>query len=181
MTSADLGGERSGSTVLTTERLTLRELAAADAPFILELVNEPSWLRFIGDKGVRTLADAEKYIVDGPARMYTEHGFGLWLVELSADSLPIGICGLIRRESLPDVDVGFAFLPAHWHRGYASEAAAAVVAHGRSAFGLERILAITTGDNEASSRLLERLGFRFERWIALEPGGPELRLYAIGR
>ncbi len=166
--------------VLDTKRLSLRHLQIADAPFVLELLNEPSWLRFIGDKGVRTVRDAERYILDGPVRMYAQHGFGLWLVELRAGNVPIGICGLLKRESLEDVDVGFAFLPAHWRRGYAFESAAAVIAHGMATYGLERILAITSWDNEASGRLLEKLGFRFERSLRLAAGESELKLYAIG-
>ena len=109
--------------VLETERLVLRHLAVSDGTFILELLNEPAWLQFIGDKHIRSLADAEAYVLNGPQKMYREHGFGLWLVELKENSAPLGICGLIKRPGLDDIDIGFAFLERHWGRGYAREAA----------------------------------------------------------
>jgi RimJ/RimL family protein N-acetyltransferase len=166
--------------VLQTERLVLRELQRRDASFILALVNEPSWLRFIGDKGVRTLEDAVNYIAEGPARMYARHGFGLWLVELREGSAPVGLCGLVKRESLPDVDVGFAFLSAHWCNGYAFESATAVVSYARDVLGLRRIVAIASPDNDRSARLLAKLGFRYERRLRL-PGAADLvALHAIG-
>src|SRR4051812_3493153 len=118
-------------TVLETKRLRLRRLFPADAPFILRLLNEPSWLRFIGDRGVRTLDDARNYIVNGPQQMYHSAGFGLFLVELRESCLAIGMCGLLRRATLPDVDIGFAFLPEHWGQGYAFEAAQATLRYGR--------------------------------------------------
>jgi RimJ/RimL family protein N-acetyltransferase len=113
--------------VIETERLLLRKLSLDDAGFIVELLNEPSFLQFIGDKGVRSLDDARAYIQQGPMAMYEQHGFGLFLTALKEGNEPIGMCGLIKRESLPDVDIGFAFLPAFWSRGYALEAATAVM------------------------------------------------------
>ncbi len=163
-------------TPMETARLTLRELTVADAPFILELVNDPAWLRFIGDRGIRTVAAAGAYIVEGPVAMYRRLGFGLWLTQLK-DGTPIGICGLIKRDTLDHVDIGFAFLPAHGGRGYAHEAAAATLAHGRDVLGLDRIVAITAQDNERSIRLLETLGLRFEGLIRPVPDKPALRLY----
>lgn len=148
-----------------TRRLRLRPVTADDAPFILRLVNEPSWLRYIGDRGVRTLDDARRYIAEGPQRSYTTNGFGLCLVERKDDAEPLGMCGLLRRDTLPDVDIGFAFLPEHWNRGYAFEAAAATLAHARTALRLPRVIAITLPDNGPSNRLLERLGLRFERTL----------------
>ena len=161
-----------------TDRLILRELVLDDAPFILELVNDPAWLRFIGDKGVRTLADARAYLLGGPMAMYRRLGFGLWLAELK-DGLPasIGICGLIKRDTLDHVDIGFAFLPPYRGRGYAYEAAAACLAYGRGTLGLDRIVATTALDNDASGRLLERIGLRFERVVRLGPDGRDLKLY----
>lgn len=163
---------------LTTTRLGLRRLAPDDAPFILRLVNEPSWLRNIGDRGVRTLADARRYIETGPMEMYARPGFGLHQVRLTARDEPIGICGLLKREALEDVDLGFALLPEHWGQGYAVEAAAAVMAHGRDALGLARIVAVVAPHNDASRRVLDKLGFRQERRLPLEPGGDELLLFA---
>jgi RimJ/RimL family protein N-acetyltransferase len=165
-------------TLIETDRLALRQLDAGDAAFILRLLNDPSWLRYIGDRGVRTLEDARSYIETGPALMYRRFGFGLYLVERKADAVAIGICGLVRRESLPDADLGFAFLPEFRGSGYAFESASAVLDWAGRAKGLTRILAITTADNHASSRLLEKLGFRFEKWVRLKDDAEELRLYA---
>lgn len=165
--------------VLETDRLILRRLSAEDAPFILQLLNEPSWLRFIGDIGVRTVEDARNYILRGPVEMYARRGFGLYLVELKEEGAPIGMCGLIKRDSLEDVDIGFAFLPAFWGKGYAYEAASAVMEYGRSAFGLTRLVAITSPDNHASGKLLEKLGFNFERMIKLSSDREEIKLFAV--
>lgn len=164
--------------VLETNRLILRRLSIEDADFILELVNEPSWLRFIGDKGVRSIADARDYILKGPIESYERFGFGLYLAELKDDGTPIGICGLIKRESLNDVDLGFAFLPKFWGNGYAYESASSVMAYGKSALGLNRIIAVTTPDNHSSIKVLEKLGFRFERMVRLSVGAPEVKLLA---
>ena len=164
--------------ILETERLILRELCDGDAEFILQLVNETSWLRYIGDKGIKTVEAAEDYIRNGPVKMYARFGFGLWLVELKEGGVPIGICGLIKRETLEDIDLGFAFLPAYWRRGYAFESASATMAHGWKTFGLKRIVAIMSPDNHASHCLLEKLGFRFERMMRLSSNAPEIKLYA---
>ena len=164
--------------VLETERLVLRRMTADDAEFILRLVNEPSFIRFIGDKGVRNHADAVKYIQTGPVASYERFGFGLYLVELKEGLLPIGMCGLVKRDLLPDVDVGFAFLPSFWSKGYAFEAAAAVKAYGKSVLGINRLVAITNPDNESSIKLLEKIGLRFERMIRLSEDAPEIKLFA---
>ncbi len=164
--------------VLETKRLALRWLGTDDAPFVLELVNEPSWLRYIGDKGVRTVEDAHNYIENGPVAMYRRLGFGLYLVELKESGEPIGICGLIKRESLEEIDLGFAFLSKFWGRGFAFEAARAVMEYGRHALGILRLLAVTSQDNHVSARLLEKLGFRFERITRLEPDATEVKVFA---
>ena len=164
--------------VLETERLVLRRMTADDAEFILKLVNEPSFIRFIGDKGVRNHADAVQYIQAGPVASYERFGFGPYLVELKENRVPIGMCGLVKRDSLPDVDVGFAFLPAFWSKGYAFEAATAVKAYGKDVLGIGRLLAITNPDNESSIKLLEKMGLRFERMIQLAEDAPELELFA---
>ena len=164
-------------TVLETERLVLRRLCSDDAEFILELLNQPSFLRYIGDKGVRNTADAIRYIETGPQASYERFGFGLYLVELKDSDVSIGMCGLLKRETLPDVDIGFAFLPGYWSQGYAFEAAAAVMNHGREVLGLRRIVAITSLDNAASIKLLEKLGLRFEGLIKLGEDQPEVRLF----
>jgi len=163
-------------TVLETARLALREFDAHDAEFVLRLVNEPSFLRYIGDRGVRTLDDACKYIADGPVAGYARDGHGLMRVERKSDGASLGMCGLLKRDALPEPDIGFSFFPEYWSQGYALEAASAVMRHARDTLAIGRILAITTRDNASSMRLLDKLGFRFERMIAL--GTEELRLFA---
>lgn len=161
-----------------TERLLLRQFSVDDAQFILTLLNEPSFLRYIGDKKVRSLEDAAAYILNGPIASYEQNDFGLYLVELKDSHTPIGMCGLLKRDELPDADIGFAFLPAYWNKGLAFEAAAAVLQDARERLSLERILAITSLDNDASIKLLERLGFSFERVIQLSDGGEQVKLFA---
>lgn len=156
--------------VAETQRLQLRQLDAADAAFILQLVNEPSWLEFIGDKGVRTLDDARAYITNGPVAMYASHGHGLYRVDLTHSGEAIGLCGLIKRDTLADVDIGYAFLPAHWGQGYAEEATRATLNHARNTLGLKRIVAIVTPTNARSIRLLEKIGLRYDRDFEARPG-----------
>ncbi|MGB9178741.1 MAG: GNAT family N-acetyltransferase [Pyrinomonadaceae bacterium] len=164
--------------MLETERLILRRLTVEDSEFILELLNDPSWLRFIGDKGVRTLDDARDYILKSLVAMYERLGFGLYLTELKGEGVPIGICGLIKRDSLEDVDIGFAFLPKFCGKGYAYESASAVMLYGKRTFGLNRLVAITSPDNYGSIRLLEKLGFNFERMVKLSDDSAEVSLFA---
>ncbi|MDF2039894.1 GNAT family N-acetyltransferase [Cytobacillus oceanisediminis] len=162
--------------VLETDRLILRWLTLDDAAFILELLNEPSWIRFIGDKGVRTLEDAKNYIVTGPMKMYSQLGFGLFMVERKEENTPIGMCGLIKRDTLDNVDIGFAFLSTFQTQGYGFESASATLKYGHEQLGLKRILAITSLDNHASSRLLEKIGMKYEGTITLY--AEELKLFA---
>jgi RimJ/RimL family protein N-acetyltransferase len=164
--------------VLETERLILRKLALEDAGFILQLLNEPSFVRNIGDKGVRTIEDAREYIVTGPLDSYERFGFGLYLTERKEEGVSIGICGLLKRESLEDVDIGFAFMPEFWGKGYAYESASAVMAYGKNTLGLSRIVAVTSPDNHGSVKVLEKLGLRFERMVRLSEDGPEIKLFA---
>lgn len=153
--------------ILETTRLTLSLLSTEDAPFIFTLLNSPSWIQFIGDRGIRTIEDARIYIVNGPLTSYNQFGFGLYIVKLKENSLPIGLCGLIKRETLEDPDAGYAFLPAYEGNGYASEATRAVVDYARSILGIGRIVAITTLNNYRSIRVLEKVGFVFEKQIRL--------------
>lgn len=164
--------------VLETERLRLRWLTPDDAPFMLELVTDPTWIEFVGDRGLKTVEDARVYITEKYVADYESLGFGLNLVELKETGTPVGICGLIKREGLEDVDLGFAFLPRHTGLGYAGESAAAVLTHGRAALGIGRIVAITTPNNRRSIRVLEKVGFRFERTMRLPDDPEELALYA---
>ena len=163
--------------VLETDRLVLRWLNQDDAPFILELLNDPSFIRFIGDKGVRNLEDARSYILNGPAASYKQFGFGLYATELKESRATIGICGILKRDTLPDPDIGFAFLPAYRKKGYAFEAADAITKYAREVLKLDRILAITTPDNEASAKLLGKIGLRFERFTRLSPDTDEVKFF----
>ena len=163
--------------IVRSTRLQLRELTAQDDEFILQLLNDSSFLRFIGDKGIRTLGDAREYITQGPIASYRRYGFGLYLTSLRESGMPVGICGLVKRDALADVDLGFALLSRHCSRGYAAESAAAVLRYGRKVLALERIVAITAPDNFASIAVLEKIGLRFERMIRLVEHGPDLNLF----
>ena len=164
-------------TVIETDRLVLRRLNVDDAQFILTLLNEPSFLRYIGDKKVRNVEGARQYILNGPIASYERHGFGLGLVELKESQTPIGICGLLKREELTDPDIGFALLPDFWNKGFAFEASTAVLQDGRERLNVQRVLAITSLDNDASIRLLERLGFTFQNVITLATTGEQVKLF----
>jgi RimJ/RimL family protein N-acetyltransferase len=163
--------------VCQTPRLQLRRLTLDDAPFMLRLVNEPSFHEFIGDRGVRSLEDAEQYLKNGALASYLLHGFGLYLVTRRDDGTALGICGLIRRDGLEDADIGFALLPAFWGSGYAAEAAEAVVQHARDDIGLARLAAIASPGNARSIHLLERLGLRFARQMQLSTDASVVSLY----
>lgn len=162
---------------LQSRRLSMRAFTLDDAPFIVALLNDPGWLRFIGDRGVRTDADARAYLRARVLAHEAQHGFALRRVALR-DGTPIGMCGLIRRETLPEVDLGYAFLPAFRGQGYAREAAAAWLAHGFGALGLHRIVAFTAPDNAASCRVLEAIGMRFEKRFRVEGYAGDSLLYA---
>jgi len=179
MNAVGFAGKALPLIVLETDRLVLRRLTLNDAPFIVELLNQPSFLRFIGDRGVRDQQTARQYLLKGPIASYEKHGFGLNLVFLKDSGDPIGICGLLKRDTLPDVDVGFAFLPAHWRKGYAREAAQAILAHARAAHGLKRVVAITSPGNVASIGVLEKIGLKFETVTRLGDDPREVKLFGI--
>lgn len=168
----------SPTVVLRTERLRLRHMAASDAAFMLDLLNDEAWIRFIGDRGVRTLDQARDYILEGPADMVRRLGFGFYVVELEASGCPLGVCGLAKRDFLEDVDIGYAFLPQYRGQGYAFEAAGGVLTHAKNDIGLRRIVATVRPDNAASIALLEKLGLRFERALD-RPEGGALHLYGM--
>lgn len=166
------------TTVIETQRLLLTELAPPDADFIVELLNDPAFLANIGDRGVRDRDDALRYIANGPGASYAKHGFGLWLVRSKADGERLGLSGLLRRDTLPDADIGYAFLPQHRGQGYAVEACTAVIAHARWPLNLARVLAIVSPGNEASTRVLEKIGLRYQRRTRLSDDAEELLLYS---
>ena len=163
--------------VCETPRLRLRHLAPHDAAFILELLNQSEFIRNIGDREVRTLEDARRYIRSGTVTGYEKIGFGLYLVELQEDATPIGVCGLLKRDYLEDVDVGFALSESFRNRGYALEAACAVMRYGLEVLKLGRIVAITAPDNHASIKLLRRLGLEFERTLRVPDVARETSLF----
>ena len=155
--------------VLETDRLVLREVDEADAAFVLELLNSPGFIENIADRGVRTLDAARDYIREKIATSYAEHGFGMWAVVPKRETAPVGLAGLVKRDVLAHVDVGYAFLEAAWGRGYAEESARAVLDYARERLGLATIVAITTPENRASQRVLEKIGLRYLDTIDL-PG-----------
>src|ERR1051325_1919723 len=164
-------------TVLETDRLSLRHLSSADAEFILELLNEPSFIRNIGDRGVRTIEAANSYILNGPVSSYAKNGFGLYLVKLKETDESIGMCGLIKRDTLQDIEIGYAYLPRFWSKGYAVEAAQAVKEYAKSVIGLHRMVAIVDLGNAGSIRVLEKIGLQFERMVRLSEDDIELKLF----
>jgi RimJ/RimL family protein N-acetyltransferase len=163
--------------ILETEHLILRTFSLHDAAFMLRLVNEPSWIAYIGDHEVANLDEARDYIRNGPLTMYDEYGFSLCMVELREGRVPIGVCGIVKRDSLPDPDLGFALLPEFWGQGYAYEAASAILEFGRAQLGIARILAISLPHNARSIKLLERLGFSYVRMFRADEASPELQLF----
>ncbi len=165
--------------VVETERLILKEFNLTDAPFILELVNDPSWLQYIGDRDVHTMAEARLYLQTGPLDSYQRFGFGLYLTWLKKEETPIGMCGFVKRPSLPDVDIGYALLPQFTGQGFAFEAAIAVMNYGKTTLGLKRLAAVTAPDNTRSIKLLEKLGFHFEKMVRLAPEAQKIRMYVI--
>lgn len=165
--------------ILETPRLTLRELNTDDAAFILTLLNTPTWLKFIGDRGVKNLDDARNYILNGPIKSYTEKGFGLYLMELKDWNTPIGMCGLIKRDFLPDPDIGFALLPEFEGKGYGYESASAVLTYGHKNLGMQKIAAITVKENVNSIHLLEKIGLRPEGTVVYPGTNEELMLFAV--
>ena len=163
--------------ILETERLTLREFIPADAAFILELVNSPGWIQFIGDRNIKTTEQAIAYLENGPIKSYRENRFGLAMVETKDGKIPIGMCGIIKRDNLDSPDIGFAFLPEFTRKGYAFEIATATLAYASSQLKLPIIYAITVPDNIRSISLLEKIGLKFIKKIR-SPENEELLLYS---
>lgn len=165
--------------ITETDRLIIRRMCSDDSAFMLELLNEPSWLRFIGDRGIETVEDAHHYILNGPVEMYARLGHGFYVVQLKETDCQIGICGLVKRDFLDDVDIGYAFLPQYHGKAYAYEAASAVLAYASCELGLKRVVAAVRSDNHASAGLLKKLGLRFEGTVKHPDEVQELELFAI--
>ena len=157
--------------VLETPRLRLRWLVPADAPFILELTTQPTWLQNIGDRGVRDLETAEGYIRKGPLTSYAARGFGLWGVIRKEDEVPVGMCGIIKRDTMEDPELAYAYLERFHGKGYGKEAAEATLRYARETFGIPRLAAIVNPENTASIRILERVGMAYRGPIQM-PGDP---------
>lgn len=151
--------------ILETDHLIIREVQLQDAAFIYNLMNSPGWLQYIGDRNIQTLENAEKYIQDTFISSYQKYGHGLYLVHLKEAQLSIGLCGLINRKELDDIDIGFALLPQYAGQGFAFEAASAIMEYGKAVLKFPKIVAITTIDNKRSINLLEKLGLHFEKVI----------------
>jgi len=163
--------------IAETERLRIEPFTRADGPFMLRLMNEPSYIENIADRGIRSVADAADYLEKGPLASYREHGFGLWRTSLRTGGPAMGMCGLLKRDFLKDVDIGYAFFPEYCGQGYAFEAATAVLRQARTRFGLGRVVAIVNADNRPSQKLLSRLGFRYEENMQMPDDGAMVRRY----
>ena len=163
--------------ILETDRLVLRHLTTDDAEFVLRLVNDPSFIANIGDRGIRSVEQASTYLLDGPIRSYTDHGHGLYMVALKSSLTPIGMCGILKRIQFDDVDLGYALLPEFWSQGFAFEAASAVLHFAHSSLGVPRTLGLVSPDNLPSIKLLEKLGFIFSELRQMKPDGLPTAIY----
>lgn len=163
--------------ILETNRLILRQVSEKDATFLLELLNEPSFIRNIADRGVRTVNAARAYISERIISSYEKFGFGLYLVLFKETCTPIGICGLVKRDTLNDIDIGYAFMPAYWSKGYATESVLAVKEYAKNKVGLKRVAGIVAPDNQGSIRVLEKAGLIYEKMVKLSANDIDLKLY----
>ena len=163
--------------VLETERLILRHATLDDAPFMFQLLNDPSWIKFIGDRNIKTIVDAKNYTEKNIIQSYEKNGFGLFLTELKKDNTPIGLCGLVNRSQIEDIDIGFAFMPNFKGKGYGYESAAAVMEYARKKIGLKKIVAITVKENVHSIALIKKLGLHYEKTFAFDGSSDIVELY----
>jgi RimJ/RimL family protein N-acetyltransferase len=166
---------------IESTRIFLRPLTLEDGEFILELLNTEGFIKYIGDRNVRTIEQAKGYLLNGPLKSYETNGFGLSLAELKSDRTPVGMCGLLKRDYLDHADIGFAFLPGHTGKGYAYEIVKEIIRYGMNELQMEKILAIILPENSPSIKLLEKIGFRFEKNFISPDTNEELCLYSIRR
>ncbi|HEY5688762.1 MAG TPA: GNAT family N-acetyltransferase [Yeosuana sp.] len=164
--------------IAETDRLIITELSLEDAPFFLELVNTPNWIKYIGDRNLKTVKEAEEYLLNGTLKSYAEFGFGFYKLHHKKDNKEIGTCGLIKREQLEEVDLGFAFLPEFEGKGFGYEASIAIIRMAKKRFHLKKLLAITLTINGNSIKLLEKLGFIYQKRIKPFDDDQELLLFA---
>jgi RimJ/RimL family protein N-acetyltransferase len=164
--------------IAETERLLISKLSLEDAPFFLELVNSPNWLKYIGDRHLKTVKDAEDYLANGTLKSYLDNGFGFYKLELKENNKPIGTCGLIKRDQLEEVDLGFAFLGEFEGLGFGYEASLAILKLAKDEFHLKKLVAITLPINSRSIKLLEKLGFAYEKRVIPFEDNEELLLFA---
>lgn len=164
--------------VIETERLILRKFMVDDASFILKLLNTPSWLRFIGDRNVHNVEEAEQFLLNGYLKSYETHGFGFYAAIEKSTQNPIGMCGLVKRNTLEDVDIGFAFMPEFMGKGYGFEAASATLNYAENVLKLEKVIAIVDPENAVSIALIKKIGLQFERLVRLSADDIELMLFS---
>ena len=164
---------------IESERLFLRPLTLEDGEFILQLLNTDGFIKYIGDRNVKTIEQAKNYLLNGPLKSYEINGFGLSLVELKTGRTPVGMSGLLKRDYLDHPDIGFAFLPDHTGKGYASEIVKEIIHYGLNRLQMEKILAIVLPENSSSIKLLERAGFRYEKNFISPDSNEDLCLYSI--
>ncbi|AEE47966.1 GNAT family N-acetyltransferase [Haliscomenobacter hydrossis] len=165
--------------ILQTDRLILRTLTLDDATFIVELVNSPGWIKYIGYRNINTLEDARNYLNNGPLKSYVVYGFGLWAIVLKDEGIPIGMCGLIKRDGLEDADLGYAVLPAYEGQGYITEATRSALHYIFDTLKIKKVLAITNVDNAGSIRVLEKIGFQFLRYMTMPGEDKAVRLFEV--
>ncbi len=165
--------------VIETERLILRKFTLDDAAFMLELLNTSAWLRFIGDRGVRTIEEAEQYLLNGNIKSYQEYGFGFYVVVVKETNESIGICGIKKREELDDIDIGFGFFPQFVGKGYGYEAASATLYYSINILKIKRIVAVVDPENLVSIGLIKKIGLKFEKMVQFSRKDIELMLFSI--
>jgi len=168
-----------GSWLMETDRLRLRAVTIDDAELMLAVWNDPAFIHNVTDRGIRTLDQAREAIESGAQKLFDDYGYGPYCMSLKSDGSMIGICGLFRRENLDDPDIGFAVLPAYCGRGYAGEAAEAVVAYARNDLGLGVLTAIVSPTNVSSIGLIEKLGLKFERMVTMPGEDEAICLYSM--
>lgn len=163
--------------IITTDRLTLREVLLDDSPFILSLISEAAWRQFISDHSITTLEETERYIEERLISLYKKWNYGLWLVELKSNQQALGICGLVRRPTLPTMDLGFGFRQQFWGQGYAYEAAVACQHYAHTEYHAETLLAITNPENSRSQKLLKKIGFQYNETKSLSDADDPVAIF----